>query len=101
MAVRGHDIEVFCSSPKRTISESVNGCLVHCVQCNDRAAFHKVILEIFEARQNAKAFDLVESPEYFADALAIKERFPKLPLVVKLHTPRFLIHELTYKHVSL
>jgi glycosyltransferase involved in cell wall biosynthesis len=39
-------------------------------------------------------FDVVESPDYFADGRAIRAAFPDLPHVVKMHTPLELLHEL-------
>lgn len=100
MVSRGHNVEVFCSSPHRLISEQVDGLLVHRIPCIERIDFHSQILPIFTERHETEAFDLVESPEYFGDGYAVKKKYPSLPLVVKLHTPQFLIHEMTYSYVT-
>ncbi|HEY9197596.1 MAG TPA: glycosyltransferase family 4 protein [Mucilaginibacter sp.] len=91
MFERGHTIEVFCASTRRTISEIVDGIAVHRILCTDRKIFHEAILPFFEAANNAGKFDLIESPEFSGDGLSIKRNFMHIPLVVRLHIPWFLI----------
>jgi glycosyltransferase involved in cell wall biosynthesis len=91
---RGHDIEVFCASEYREGSFMEEDILVHRTKTADRANFRQLMLAVFTNRHNLKKFDLMESPEYNADGLEIKRLFPDLPLVVKLHTPTFLINQL-------
>ncbi|MHA4843875.1 glycosyltransferase family 4 protein [Flavitalea antarctica] len=97
---RGHDVSVFCATLSEDHLEVVDGICMYRVKCDKRESFHTKVAENFTQIHVVDPFDLVESPEYFGDALKIKECFPDLPLVVKLHTPRFLIHELTYAHVT-
>ncbi|NEU06796.1 glycosyltransferase family 4 protein [Flavihumibacter sp. R14] len=94
MVSRGHDIEVFCASTYRTISEDIEGIKVHRINSNDRAQFNKQILPSFEISHAKKKFDIIESPEYYADGLEIKLKYPEIPLTVKLHSPSFLISEI-------
>jgi glycogen(starch) synthase len=100
MTHRGHDVEVFCSSPYRSVSEHSDGVLVHRIACTSRDIFRSEILSVFQNRHLHEKFDLLESPEYYADGLEIKIKLPDLPLVVKLHTPQFLIHELGKTYVT-
>jgi glycosyltransferase involved in cell wall biosynthesis len=53
-----------------------------------------LVLPAFRERHHAVGFDVVESPDYFADGRAIRAAFPDLPHVVKMHTPLELLHEL-------
>lgn len=94
MHKRGHDVEVFCASTHRTSLEDCEGIIVNRVICTERRMFKKEILPFFELRNAFKRFDIVESPEFSADGLAIKLKYPKIPLVVKLHTPWYLIDKL-------
>lgn len=97
---RGHDVEVFCASPSRTVSEVFEGVKVHRVQA-EREDFRAKVLAVFREQHLRQVFDVMESPEYGADGYDIKRAYPSLPLVVKLHTPSFLLHELmTYYDVT-
>ena len=87
---RGHEVEVFCGSHERTVIEKVNGILIHRLQTVDPASFSRDIVDIFSMRHLEQSFDIIESPEIHANALLIKEKFPNLPLVVKLHMPLYL-----------
>jgi glycosyltransferase involved in cell wall biosynthesis len=100
MSKRGHQVEVFSASSTRATTEQRDAVTIHWIICNDRDAFRKDILGTFQLRHNQIGFDLIESPEYFGDGYEIKLLFPELPLVVKLHTPQFLIYELTQKYVK-
>ena len=91
---RGHDVEIFCASHLRTESIVEDGIAVHRVQETDRHLFKKTILPVFRERHNYKKVHVVESPEFNADAKLIKQCYPEIKLVVKLHTPSFLIDEL-------
>ncbi|WP_375416580.1 glycosyltransferase family 4 protein [uncultured Hymenobacter sp.] len=91
---RGHDVEVFCASPTRTVSEVFEGVMVHRVQAG-REDFRTKVVAVFGEQHAQQAFDIMESPEYGADGYDIKRAYPALPLVVKLHTPSFLLYDLT------
>jgi len=97
MALRGHNVEVFCASETSNGSvKSVeyDGYTLHFISTSGRKKFRKDILNFFSARHDDKKFDIVEGPEYGADGLYIKETFPDLPFTLKLHTPSFLTKEL-------
>lgn len=73
-----------------------NGVIVHRVQAEIRTVFSKRITEIFGQRQLTIGFDIIESPEYCAEGLEIRKAFPEIPMVVKLHTPNFLVKALNH-----
>ena len=99
LASRGHTVEVFSASHTRTVTETIDGLIVNRLLCNDREVFRDAIVALFAERNQLGAFDVLESPEYYADGLRIKEQFPTIPLVVKLHTPFFLTKQLNYTYL--
>lgn len=90
MRERGHQVEVFSGSKTRNITETINGVEVHRCLFTTVKDFVEVCLQKFCERHEANSFDLVESPEIFAMAFPIKEKYPTLPLVVKLHMASFI-----------
>ena len=58
-------------------------------------------LRFFETFIKHNRVDVIESPEVGACALAIKQRYPHIPLVVKLHTPGVLITKISRYHQPL
>ncbi len=103
MKARNHRVEVFSASYTRTVSEEFEGILVHRIQCaeDQRFGFSALIAEVFLQRDAVVHFDVLESPEYSADGMAIKQQRPDLPLIVKLHTPHYLIRQLSTHYDSL
>jgi glycogen synthase len=95
MCRRGHWVEVFCASPYRESLHEMteDGLIVHRVH-SLREGFRDAVARNFATRHEQVGFDLLESPEYGADGLAIKQQFPELPLVVKCHTPGFFVRRL-------
>jgi glycogen(starch) synthase len=99
MAARGHDVEVFTSAPVGSAAQPPN-VLVHAAPV-DRQRFAHAVVPAFARRHIAQPFDVVEGPDFGADAIEIARSFPDLPLVVKLHTPTFLIDEIRHGYLSL
>ena len=97
MVKRGHDVHVFCGSTYRTISEKINGVWVHRIHCDKPGDFKERVIDVFEKIYNDIKFDIVESPEFGADGIYLKQHFPEIILVVKLHCPLTLIYDLEFK----
>jgi glycogen synthase len=93
LSQRGHDVEVFAASPSRSGCETSPGLKVHRIQPRDRASFAQEIAPIFAQRHQLVQFDLLEGPDCGADAAVIAAQFPALPLVVKLHTPSYILQK--------
>ena len=91
MVARGHDVEVFAASSRRAGTEVTNGVRVHWCRESEPSRFRDTVLPVFAARHQVEPFDAIEGPEYNADAACIKKTFPKLPLVVKMHSPSLLL----------
>jgi len=91
---KGHHVEVFTSSPTRCGTVVEDGILVHRIEEVDQQKFSKSIGQIFAERHIATRFDVVEGPDLLAQAQEVIRLFPDIPLVVKLHTPLFLLDKL-------
>jgi glycogen synthase len=91
LADRGHQVEVFTSSPSRSGTQVDNGTMVHRINEGDQEKFRDSVGLAFSARHAVVRFDVLEGPEYSADALECVRLVPDIPLVVKLHTPSFLV----------
>lgn len=98
MAARGHQVEVFTSAPADAHTLPA-GVVVHAAPV-ERRWFAPAAASHFASRHGAQPFDVVEGPEFAAEAIAVARSFPDLPLVVKLHTPTFLISEIQHSYLS-
>jgi glycosyltransferase involved in cell wall biosynthesis len=89
LADAGADVEVFCGSTTRT-DQTTNdhGVVIHRLKI-DRHAFATAIVPVFLQRHRAKPFDVLEGPDFNAEARYIVRALPQLPYVVKLHTPYY------------
>ncbi len=98
LTARGHEVEVFTASPKTSGQLNEGGCLTHLLKCSqafeDRLKFPKLAGEAFAKRHREKPFDVLEGPEFLAEAAAAKKLVPDIPLVVKLHMSMTLIRQL-------
>ena len=98
MAERGHDVEVFtsASAASQTLPARI---VVHATPVA-RPCFPRAVAAVFAPRHAEQPFDVIEGPEYGAEAAEVARLFPELPLVVKLHTPTFLIDQMQHDYLS-
>jgi len=94
MARRGHDVEVFAARPAREETVVEAGVRVHWLRETDREKFGERIGPIFAARHAEAPFDVLEGPDYSADARGAVALVPGVPLVVKMHTPMLMVFRL-------
>lgn len=97
---RGHLVEVFAATLKDAGTSQVDGIVVHRVAEHHRSAFPFAIAPYVAQRHQVVGFDIVEAPEYQADAAGVIQLIPQMPLVVKLHTPSYMLWRLTFGHSS-
>lgn len=90
----GHKVEVFTGCAGKSETVDYRGYKVHRVSTAGERPFREAVAKPFADLHRVRPYDVVESAEFGADALFIKKMFPTLPLVVKLHTPSYLIHQL-------
>jgi glycosyltransferase involved in cell wall biosynthesis len=98
---KGHTVHVFCGSPMRNIDEIIDGIHIHRIMTLDTFKFKELIVDKFTNVHQQERIEIIESPEYNADGLIIKKTFPEIPLVVRLHTPTFLIREIIWSQTPL
>jgi glycogen synthase len=87
---RGHDVEVFAGSLTRDAVLETEGLRIHRVHVSARPEFAARAAPVFMRRHGNAVFDVVEGPDYDADARYVIQQLPALPLVVRLHTPAYL-----------
>ena len=63
-------------------------------QTDGTGTFSARIAPVFAARHHAAAFDVLEGPEYRSEARDAVRLVPEIPLVVKLHTPSYVLRSL-------
>ncbi len=103
LAQAGHHVTVFSAAPGA--GEVIKNEKCHCqnflIPANSNDAFRSAVLPVFETYLKANRVDVIESPEVGACALYIKQKFPGIPLVVKMHTPGVLITRVNNTYVPL
>lgn len=96
---RGHAVELFVGSPRRSGTETEAGVVVHRIQVSARDAFAAAAGSAFAARHRTAPFDVLEGPDFHAEARFATTLVPGIPLVVRLHTPQFLVHRVRDAHL--
>jgi len=94
MQQRGHTVEVFAGSAERQRMTVEDGLRVHRVQVACRTIFGEAIAPLFAQRHNTMGFDVLESPEIGPESQEISRLVPRIPLVIKAHTPTYLLHQM-------
>jgi glycogen synthase len=95
MAVRGHHVEVFSASPSRSKSSvSEHNIIEHRILTQDRGEFPALAGERFASRHQETRFDIVEGPDFSADARKAIELVPDIPLILRMHTPSIVVYRL-------
>jgi glycosyltransferase involved in cell wall biosynthesis len=92
LARRGHDVEVFAGSETREGEFVDDGVLVHRINVGDnRSQFRQRAGVAFQRRYSDHPFDVLEGPDFTAEADAAIRLVPQVPFVVKLHMGLFTI----------
>lgn len=95
-------VEVFTSTIGEMDESSIeDGILIHRLSTTNHDFFRKEISRLFKERNSKIHFSCIEGPEYGADTYYIKKSFPEIPLHIKLHTPSFLIRDITGKKLTI
>jgi glycosyltransferase involved in cell wall biosynthesis len=87
LAARGHDVVVITGSHEREGVTEENGVKVHRAIEKKRNDFAILAAHIFRQLHKTKPFDVVEGPEFCADARRITEEYADVPYVLSMHTP--------------
>ena len=74
--------------------------MVHRVQVETQDEFANPVAQLFARRHETIRFDVLEGPDYAADAYRAIQLVPDIPFVLKLHTPSILLLRLNYYEPS-
>ncbi len=100
LARMGHDVEVFCGTSEINSYYFFETVRINKVNASNHEHFVDSVVSVFSQRHNIKPFDVIEVPEINGNAIRIKHNYPHLPLLVKLHTPAFLVVQLNNYSIS-
>lgn len=85
---RGHSVEVFTASQYRSgVETRPDGLAIHRVMVSNKKDFSDQVAPVFAERHRVVTFDVLEGPDYRADAIGAIYLVPSIPFVVRLHTP--------------
>ena len=91
---RGNLVEVFAASHHRSgVEIEASGVRVHRIQVQNRELFPNEITPVFAERHALVQFDVLEGPDFGAEAVEAIRLVPEIPLVVKLHTPNGIFRQ--------
>ena len=93
----GCEVEVFAAGEKGDEPASEYEVMVHRFDVNDRASLREAVLPCFAERHRHNPFDVIESPEIAAEGAEAAAAFSEIAIVVKLHTPSYLVGEVGYE----
>lgn len=94
LAAKEINITIICGTHGADTILFENGHSVHKLNCKSSHHFTKLSANYLEKLHYKDKFDIVEVPEYRAEGYYMQKIIPDLPLVVKLHTPSYLIKQL-------
>lgn len=94
LAARGAAVHVFAGTLAESYSGQENSYTVHRIQSADGFSFKKAVLPFFRKAHLNQPFDIIECPEINSNAVHIKQEYPGIPLVVRLHAPDYLVESL-------
>jgi glycogen(starch) synthase len=97
LAASGHSVELFAGGAADSRQQVAENLVVHRTACAGSPEFAEAVAGPFAAVHLREPFDVVEGCDFDASAVAIKRRFPDLPYVCKLHTPRFAVDEMHHR----
>jgi glycosyltransferase involved in cell wall biosynthesis len=96
----GAAVHVFAGTLSANNSTTENGYRVHRVQASDGNSFKTLVVPIFKTAHALRPFDIIECPEINSNAWYIRQEFPLIPLIVRLHAPDYLVESLKKTYYS-
>jgi glycosyltransferase involved in cell wall biosynthesis len=93
----GINVIVFSANPRsdQLRLDLSNGYPHYIIPASNEVAFRKLATELFSQLKDKYNFSFIECPETGAAALDIKEIYPDIPLLVRLHSPGVLISKIS------
>ena len=93
---RGHQVEIFAGSPTRSYSDTDEGIRTHRIKTETHLSFADLVGPVFAGRHKTIQFDVLEGPDYLADAREAIRLVPDIPFVLKLHTPSLTVYQISH-----
>jgi glycogen(starch) synthase len=101
LAEAGCDVEVFAAGIPGHEPAEAYGVRVHRLDVANRAILREAVVPVFAERHRVRPFDVMESPEIGAEGAGVATAFPDLAVVVKLHTPTYVVGKVGYEAPTL
>lgn len=95
------DVHIFAGSHIQSNTCIENDITIHRVQCTGPHNFKTNVVPYFEMEHASNPFQLIESPEIHGNAAEIKQSFPTVPLIVRLHASNWLVESFKKQYVPL
>lgn len=95
------DVHIFAGSHIQSNTCIENEITIHRVQCTGPHNFKTNVVPYFEMEHACNPFQLIESPEIHGNAAEIKQSFPTVPLIVRLHASNWLVESFKKQYVPL
>jgi glycogen(starch) synthase len=92
LLVKGYRVSIFCGTKESSYQIIKNNFSVYRVKADTKEDFRVEVVNIFSKVHQQNEFQILESPDYGADGYLIKQLYPSIPYIVKLHTPTYLIN---------
>lgn len=93
---RGHQLDVFCKGEKHLSTYEKAGITIHPIRCKGADAFREKVVSAFQKQTEQKEYDIIEAPECYSSSLLIRQQFPEIPHIIKLHCPAFWMRKINY-----
>jgi glycogen(starch) synthase len=94
LAAHGHHVEVFTTTQGPASNIESNRVRVHRIPCDTPAAVPRMISRELAKRHSAITFDVCEATDLCGESIGVRAELPDLPLVLRVHAPTFIAHEL-------
>ncbi|MDQ0640906.1 glycogen(starch) synthase [Pedobacter sp. W3I1] len=95
----GHLAIVFCGTDKTEVKEERKNVIR--VPSSNWREFDNKVVEVFKHYHHRYEFNVIEGTDFQGCGLSIKKSFPQIPLIVRLHTPLYLVDKLSYQPLPL
>ena len=97
LAKRGHEVTVFSGTGEAaSILESMPGVSVHRLPSPSRQDFHGPAVAALAKEHERSPFDVAEVPDLYAEGRGLRARLPRLPMVLRAHTPLYIPSEIDF-----
>lgn len=96
---KGHNAIVFAGTYAKNAFWESN--FIYRIPCSNIDEFNINVVHYFEKVHKELEFDIIEGTDFKGWGLHVKNRYPQIPFVIKLHTPSYLIDKLHFKPLAL